>query len=85
MVKYIVMSEKDVIEKSSRPQTLETLKRDLEKIGVQKGTTLLVHSSMSSIGWICGGVVTLILALEEAAPSNSPWAYPRSPVSFAFC
>jgi aminoglycoside 3-N-acetyltransferase len=59
------MSEKDVIGKSSKPQTVDTLIKDLEKIGVKKGMTLLVHSSMSSMGWISGGAVSFILALEE--------------------
>jgi len=59
------MSEKEVIGKSSKPQTMETLMADLEKIGVKKKMTLLVHSSLSSIGWISGGAVSFILALEE--------------------
>ena len=59
------MSEIEVINKSSKPQTINTLKADLGKIGVKKGMTLLVHSSMSSTGWISGGAVSFILALEE--------------------
>ncbi|MCD4669589.1 MAG: AAC(3) family N-acetyltransferase [Actinomycetia bacterium] len=59
------MSEKDVIKKSSRPRTINTLTDDLRNIGVKKGTTLLVHSSMSSIGWICGGAVSVIIAIEQ--------------------
>jgi aminoglycoside 3-N-acetyltransferase len=59
------MSEKEVIGKSKKPQTIETLKADLEKIGVKKGMILLVHSSLSSMGWISGGAVTFILTLEE--------------------
>jgi aminoglycoside 3-N-acetyltransferase len=60
------MSEKELIGKSSKPQTIDTLSKDLKKIGVKKGMTLLVHSSMSSIGWISGGAVSFILALEAA-------------------
>ena len=59
------MSEKDIIEKSSKPQTVKTLVKDLKNIGVSEGMTLLVHSSLSSIGWVCGGAVAVILALEE--------------------
>jgi len=59
------MSEKETIEKSSRPQTVKTLVKDLKNIGVREGMVLLVHSSLSSIGWISGGAVAVILALEE--------------------
>ena len=46
------MSEKDIIEKSSKPQTVRTLVKDLKNIGVSEGMVLLVHSSLSSIGWV---------------------------------
>jgi aminoglycoside 3-N-acetyltransferase len=59
------MSEKEVIGKSKSPQTIETLIRDLKNIGIENGMVLLVHSSLSSIGWVSGGAVAIILALEE--------------------
>jgi len=59
------MSEKEVISKSDKPQTIKTLTRDLKNIGVKEGMVLLVHSSLSSIGWVSGGAVSVILALEE--------------------
>ena len=45
--------------------TYSQIKRDLEALGVSKGMTLLVHSSLKSVGQVCGGPVALILALEE--------------------
>ncbi len=57
------MSEGKTIEKSKGPQTIKTLKKDLANIGLKKGMTVLAHSSMSSMGWVCGGAVTVILAL----------------------
>ena len=59
------MSEKEVIEKSGHPQTVKSLVKGLKNIGVREGMVLLVHSSLSSIGWVCGGAVAVILALEE--------------------
>ena len=70
------MSEKDVIEKSSRPQTVKTLIKDLKNIGVREGMVLLVHSSLSSIGWISGGAVAVILALEEVLGKNGTLVMP---------
>lgn len=92
------MSEKSVIEKSSRPQTIRTLVKDLKNIGVGEGMILLVHSSLSSIGWISGGAVAVILALEEVLgkegtlimPSHSgdlsdPAKWENPPVPIDWC
>lgn len=44
----------------------EQLIRDLRAIGVRGGMTLLVHSSMKAIGgWMPGGAVDVVLALEH--------------------
>lgn len=49
-----------------RPITIKKIREDLAALGVQKGMTLLVHSSLKSLGgWIVGGPEAVILALEE--------------------
>ena len=45
--------------------TPTNLKNDFEKLGIQLGMTILVHSSLRSVGEVCGGPVAVILALEE--------------------
>lgn len=60
------MSETSAIKKAgATPATVSSLIQDLEQIGIKPGMTLLVHSSLSSIGWVCGGPVAVILALEH--------------------
>jgi aminoglycoside 3-N-acetyltransferase len=51
--------------KASKLVTKSSLIEDYRKIGIKKGDTLLVHSSLSSIGWVCGGPISVIQALQE--------------------
>lgn len=59
------MSELDAIQNSSFPATVDSLTADFARLGIKSGMTLLVHSSLSSLGWVCGGAVAVILALEK--------------------
>ena len=36
-----------------------------KKLGMQQGMTVMVHSSLSSLGYVCGGAQTVIRALLE--------------------
>lgn len=60
------MSEVDIIKNTvGGPITSESVQKDLTAIGVKPGMVLLVHTSLSKIGWVSGGPVAVILALEE--------------------
>lgn len=46
--------------------TRDSLADDLRGIGIRPGEALLVHSSLSSLGWVCGGAEALVSALLDA-------------------
>ncbi len=61
------MTEAETIKRTrGRPVTVTSLTADLSALGVTPGMTLLVHSSLSALGWVNGGPVAVILALENA-------------------
>lgn len=60
------MTEEERIARSARPVTVASLGRDLLSLGVAPGDTLLVHASLSSLGWVNGGPVAVIHALLQA-------------------
>jgi len=61
------MSEEDAINATKgMPATAQSIRDDLSSLGIAPGMVLLVHSSLSSLGWVCGGPVSVVHALEEA-------------------
>lgn len=71
------MSETYIIDfKLNKPNTVSTLTNDLRSLGIKEGMTLLVHSSLRSIGWVCGGAVSVILALEEVLTEDGTLIMP---------
>ncbi|MFJ1937071.1 aminoglycoside N(3)-acetyltransferase [Kitasatospora sp. NPDC088160] len=46
--------------------TRQSLAAELRAAGVEPGGTLLVHSSLRSLGWVSGGPVTVVQALLDA-------------------
>ena len=59
------MPEGQVVQKTETLATVESLQVDFEALGIEKGMVLLVHSSLSAMGWVCGGAVAVIIALQE--------------------
>lgn len=57
------MSEADVIAGSPAPRTPRSLSEDFRRLGVREDDVLLVHSSLSAVGWVAGGAGGVIEAL----------------------
>ncbi|MFC6726116.1 AAC(3) family N-acetyltransferase, partial [Halobium palmae] len=45
------------------PVTTDSIVSDLRDLGVERGDVLLVHSSLSSLGWVSGGAPAVVDAL----------------------
>ncbi|WP_329548324.1 AAC(3) family N-acetyltransferase [Streptomyces sp. NBC_01356] len=45
--------------------TRDTVSAQLLSLGVRPGETLLLHSSLSSLGWVCGGAVAVVQGLLD--------------------
>ncbi len=59
------MPEGQVVDKTKTLATVESLQADFKALGIENGMVLLVHSSLSAMGWVCGGAVAVIIALQE--------------------
>jgi aminoglycoside 3-N-acetyltransferase len=59
------MTESKLIQSTPEPRTRTSLAEDLRALGVQAGMLVIVHSSMKSLGWVNGGPVAVIQALQD--------------------
>lgn len=59
------LREASIIENTNHPRTRQSIATDFERLGLEKGMTVIVHSSLSSLGWVNGGAVTVIQALVD--------------------
>lgn len=70
------MSEARVIGDTQFPVTRGQLVADLAHLGVSEGDLILVHSSLSRIGWVVGGARTVIEALAGAIGATGTLVMP---------
>lgn len=68
--------ETEAVKAADHPATTRTLIRDFRSLGVADGMTLLVHSSMSALGWIAGGPQAVIAALLAAVGEGGTLVMP---------
>ena len=70
--------ESSAIARTERPNTQESLATDLRALGVAPGMTLLVHASLSALGWVAGGPVAVIQALMDALTPQGTLVMPAN-------
>jgi aminoglycoside 3-N-acetyltransferase len=59
-----------------QPPTQASLGADLRELGVTPGATLLVHASLSSLGWVVGGEQAVLGALRNALTDRGTLVMP---------
>lgn len=70
------MSEYDTIQKVEQFNSVESFVRDFRELGLTSGMTVIVHSSLSAMGWVCGGAVSVVLALMEVITEDGTIVMP---------
>jgi len=69
-------TEGSVVKFTQTLNTLTSLKRDFEALGVKPGANIIMHSSLSKIGWTVGGPVSVIKALMQILTSEGTLVMP---------
>ncbi|MFX0075723.1 MAG: aminoglycoside N(3)-acetyltransferase [Candidatus Hermodarchaeota archaeon] len=58
-------TERSVVNYTSKPNTITSLKQDFKALGIKPGDIIIMHSSLSKIGWTVGGSVAVVKALTD--------------------
>lgn len=70
------MSEAEVVGLTSAPATAATIEADLRALGIGDGDVVVVHSSLSSLGFVVGGAQAVVEALLAAVGSSGTVTMP---------
>src|SRR5512135_2194444 len=83
LVKVQNMTEETAVQKAATPRTRESLARDLNALGLGSGQTVIVHSSLSALGWVSGGPVTVVQALMDVITPEGTLVMPTHSVDYS--
>ncbi|MBO4374263.1 MAG: AAC(3) family N-acetyltransferase [Lachnospiraceae bacterium] len=59
-----------------KPVTKNDIRSAFREVGLKKGSTVMVHTSLSAIGYVCGGAQTVIEALTETVGTDGTLMMP---------
>ncbi|WP_252699143.1 aminoglycoside N(3)-acetyltransferase [Natronosalvus vescus] len=77
------MSEKRAIEAVDEPVTVTSLVDDFQNLGIEAGDTLLVHSSLSALGWVCVDAQTVVDALMTVVTEEGTLVMPTHSTQYS--
>lgn len=70
------MATEEIVDRVSEPVTIETLASDFRDLGLEAGDVVIVHSSLSSIGWVSGGAQAVVDALQQVLTESGTLVMP---------
>jgi len=70
------MTEADAIAATTTPATTASLSAQLRELGLQPGMTVMVHSSLSRLGFVAGGAQAVVAALINVLGRDGTLAMP---------
>ncbi|WP_416839513.1 aminoglycoside N(3)-acetyltransferase [Haloferax sp. DFSO52] len=77
------MTEADAIEAVDEPGTVSSLAAAFRSLGIGAGDTLLVHSSLSSLGWVAGGPQAVVDALQDVLTPEGTLVMPTHSTQYS--
>lgn len=77
------MGEADAIDQIDDPNTVTSLVDDFRGLGISPGDTLLVHSSMSALGWVCGDAPAVVDALQDTVTETGTLVMPTHTTQYS--
>src|SRR5262249_32264089 len=71
-----VTREAELVAATDVPRTTDSLARDLRALGLGGGDVVVVHSSLTALGWVSGGAQAAVQALLDAVAPAGPIVVP---------
>jgi len=77
------MGEHAAVAAVDDPVTVDRIAADLRELGVEAGDTLLVHSSLSELGWVAGGPQAVVDALRRVVTADGTIVMPTHSTQYS--
>jgi aminoglycoside 3-N-acetyltransferase len=77
------VKDRDLIDRTPEPRTRLSLAEDLRQLGLEPGAVVIVHSSLSSLGGVCGGSEAVVLALMDVLTESGTLVMPTHSAEYS--